>query len=52
MCANFMTAKLDPMKLLPHIAISTPRKVFCIARDGMPSLSAMLCDNHGGTTGF
>ena len=26
-----MTAKLDPMRLLPHIAMSTPRNVFCIA---------------------
>ena len=31
MCATFITAKLDPIRLLPHIAISTPRNVLCIA---------------------
>ena len=31
-----MTAKLDPMRLLPHIAMSTPRNVFCIAHTPNP----------------
>jgi hypothetical protein len=41
MWATFMTAKLDPMRLLPHIAISTPRNVFCIAAPHAPSRSRL-----------